>query len=330
MNKECIKISFIVPVYNVEKYLDECIKSILLQDLEEKEIILINDGSQDNSGKICDEYAQRYSFIKVIHQRNAGLSSARNRGISEARGEYIFFIDSDDFLIGNCISELYRISKENNLDILRCKYSRYKEEEKIIEEKDIIQAPYFKKVLAGNVFLENEINYRLYEVVACMGLFSTEYLKNNNIKFTERVTHEDHEFFLKCLLSQKNNRVMKLDYNIYAYRERGGSITKTPKLRNITDILSNIKSMKNFISSIELEKKDFSTANKTVSTLFYQLTSIYGRLKKEDKKNAIKMIPRQLSRELIKYSYDNHQKIKIILFFYARPIVNGIYKIKKI
>ena len=91
-------ISIIVPVYNVENYLKECIDSILRQEFRDYEIILVDDGSKDDSGKICDEYGKKYSFISVIHKKNGGLSDARNFGLKIAKGEYILFIDSDDYI----------------------------------------------------------------------------------------------------------------------------------------------------------------------------------------------------------------------------------------
>ena len=104
--------SVIIPVYNVEKYLHQCVDSVLTQNFNRYEIILVNDGSTDNSGKICDEYAQKY-HIKVIHKQNGGLSDARNFGIKEAKGEYVMLLDSDDFWEGEGVmSDLYNIIQE--------------------------------------------------------------------------------------------------------------------------------------------------------------------------------------------------------------------------
>ena len=114
------KISVIVPVYNVEKYLRKCIESILNQTFREFELILVDDGSTDSSGKICDEYALKDSRIKVIHKENGGASSARNAGLDVAKGEYIGFVDSDDWIEMDMYGELYRLIKENNTDISVC------------------------------------------------------------------------------------------------------------------------------------------------------------------------------------------------------------------
>ena len=108
-------VSIIVPVYNVEKYIKKCVDSLITQTYSNLEIILVNDGSPDNSGKICDEYAQSDSRIKVIHKANGGLSDARNTGIDIAEGQYIFFLDSDDWIDCQCIEKLHNLIKTGML-----------------------------------------------------------------------------------------------------------------------------------------------------------------------------------------------------------------------
>ncbi len=322
------KVSFIIPVYNVEKYLKECIESVLRQSIEPKEIILVNDGSTDDSRLICDEYSRKFNYIRVINKKNGGLSSARNEGIKNSNGEYLFFVDSDDFLLGDYITYIYNECKKNNLDIIRCVYCRYDDEKKEIIEKREEDEFYYNKALSGIEFLESEIKSNRYEVVACLGLFKREYLIRNNINFIENVTHEDHEFFLRCLLSEKNNRIMKKNIEIYAYRIREGSITKKPILNNIGDIIKNIYNMKEFLNGLNLSKEEKNIAMKSVGAIFYQLTSIYGRLSKKDKDIAYKLVNENLSKDIIKYSFNNYQKFKIIMFFYFRRILEIVYKIK--
>lgn len=112
-----MKISVVVPVYNVEKYLKRCIESILLQTYKDYEIILVNDGSTDKSGEICNNYVEKYSNIRVINKSNKGLSDTRNVGIRYSRGEYIFFLDSDDYIVPNCLEVLYRNMVNNNAEL---------------------------------------------------------------------------------------------------------------------------------------------------------------------------------------------------------------------
>lgn len=324
-----INVSFIVPVYNVEKYLSDCLITIINQTNVSKEIILVNDGSTDNSLKICKNFTNKYDFIKIIDKKNGGLSSARNEGLKHAKGEYIYFIDSDDILIGNHTYDMYKICKKNNLDIIRAEYCLCTEDNQIVDKK-ILTHSYINKVLNGIQFLEAESKYNSYEVTAWSGMFKTDYLIKNKIFFRENVTHEDHEYFLKCLLTNKNNRVLKINTQTYGYRVRPGSITKTPSLKNIRDILYNINNMDVFIDNLNLSKGQKSIAYKTVSALFYQLTSVYCRLLEEDKLIASTLIPtdRKFRNKVILYSFNIHQKLKIILFLYARNLMDFIY-IKK-
>ena len=115
-------ISVIIPIYNVEKYLNQCIESILLQTYKNIEIILIDDGSTDGSGKICDRFAKKDERINVIHQKNQGIAKVRNRGVKEAKGEYIFWIDSDDYVNENIIEVLYQNTVQQKADISICNY----------------------------------------------------------------------------------------------------------------------------------------------------------------------------------------------------------------
>ena len=130
------KISVVVPIYNVEKYLDRCINSIINQTYKNLEIILVDDGSTDNSGKIADKYKKIDSRIKVIHKTNGGLSDARNKGIRIASGKYISFIDSDDYIAEDMISYLYKLINDNNSEISICNFQQFSSIEEINDSKD--------------------------------------------------------------------------------------------------------------------------------------------------------------------------------------------------
>ena len=130
-------ISVIVPVYNVEKYLDKCINSLINQSYNNLEIILIDDGSTDNCGEICDKYALKDNRIKVIHKKNEGLSAARNLGISISKGDYIIFIDSDDWVDKEILLKLLNLIKKYNSDIAVCDYLLTYDENEYIEKEEI-------------------------------------------------------------------------------------------------------------------------------------------------------------------------------------------------
>ena len=129
-------ISIIVPVYNVEKYIDKCIKSILEQTYKNLQIILIDDGSQDKSGQICDEYELQDNRIEVIHKKNGGLSDARNLGIKKARGEYIGFVDSDDYISKNMYEDMYKIIQEKDSDVCICNVYNVIDGKEILKNED--------------------------------------------------------------------------------------------------------------------------------------------------------------------------------------------------
>lgn len=124
-------ISVIIPVYNVEEYLERCVNSVLKQTYNDLEIILVDDGSTDNSGKICDELKNKDDRIIVIHKENQGLSASRNIGIEKATGEYITFVDSDDYILEDMYETLYKNLIRNDADISMCKYQYVKEQQKI-------------------------------------------------------------------------------------------------------------------------------------------------------------------------------------------------------
>ena len=179
------KITIVVPVYKVEKYLRRCIESILQQTYKNIEIILVDDGSPDNCGKICDEYKEKDNRIIVIHKENGGLSDARNAGIDIATGKYIAFIDSDDYVANNFISSLYDVCIKNECEIAQCKFKRvtedYKEEQKEISETTILDG----KSAIKEIYGQNDV----YTIVAWNKL----YLKNlfNDIRYTVGKIHED-------------------------------------------------------------------------------------------------------------------------------------------
>lgn len=220
-------ISVVVPVYNVENYLDECIVSIINQSYFNIEIILVNDGSSDKSYDICEKYKSLDSRIKVIHKENGGLSSARNKGLELARGEYIVFIDSDDYIKNDYILLLYESISKMNSDISICEFELIIKES--IKEKNISLNPrniysnieVLKKTLLGEV-----------ECYAWNKMYKTALLKENDIYYPEGKLYEDIPTFIKILLKAK--RISFVKEQLYSYRIREGSITfeKNRKLIN--------------------------------------------------------------------------------------------------
>ena len=220
-------LSIIIPVYNVSRYLSKCLDSILNQDIAYKdyEIIVVNDGSTDNSGEIAQEYANKYSNIRLISQDNQGLSGARNTGISVARGEYIQFVDSDDFLEPNMLGKLLNRVQRDKLDVQRFNYQNVNENYEVFEpnKESRPYMDYSDSICNGEEFLNERLGYACY---AWQFLIRTSLVKE--CFFKEHILFEDTQWTPRILF--KANRVSSTPTIVYNYLSRTGSITKSESL----------------------------------------------------------------------------------------------------
>lgn len=222
-----LKLSYIVPVYKVEKYLRQCVDSILAQTMNEYEIILVDDGSPDNCPAICDEYKEKYpDIVKVIHKKNGGLPVARNIGLEVAKGEYVFFFDGDDYLIADGIAEIYNKAKHYNADVIQTSYfSQDEKTEKITENKSAFS---YEKVY-NHSDMEDMINNHMNKnilVYVWRNLYKTSFLKEKNIWSDEKLrTMQDAPFNMEAFL--KADVFVAIDRPVYCYRLREGSIQRT-------------------------------------------------------------------------------------------------------
>jgi len=319
-----MNVSFIIPAYNVELYISQCLDSVLLQTIDNKEIIIINDGSTDKTLDICNDYKLKNpEIIKIFTKDNQGLSIARNFGLKLAKGEYVIFIDSDDYYLYNFISSFYILAKHNNLDVIRGNYNCYLDG--YLKYSNIKRKTfnYYNKVLSGMEYLEESINSNSYEVVVVLSLFRREFLISNNLIFEFAKTYEDHEYTLKYLLIE-NIRIMHVLDVFYAYRMREGSITKTPQIRDAYSILDNCNNMLCIINNLDIIKQKYPL--KAVSMLFYQLTSLWGKLTITEKQEVIKVIPYELKLKVLRFPFNKYQFMKIALFIFTPSFVNFVYK----
>lgn len=197
-------VSVIVPVYKVESYLDRCVQSILCQSFSDFELILVDDGSPDNCGKICDEYARKDSRIKVIHKKNGGLSEARNYGIDSATGEWLFFLDSDDWIHPQTIEKLYEAAVENNVSVSMCGYSETNGESPAVDVSE-----------KAEMWLPKELylKHRITSTIACAKLYKKECFKN--IRYPIGKLHEDEFVTYRVLFEQE--KIAFIDQPYYAY-----------------------------------------------------------------------------------------------------------------
>ena len=240
------KVSVIIPVFNVEDYLAECLDSIINQTLDDIEIICINDGSTDNSLEILNDFAAKDSRIKVVSQENSGLSASRNHGLKLAEGEYIYFIDSDDFLELTALEELYDISKANDeCDMILFKLINFYDDSYEKFTSKYYEMKFLKK-FRNKYFDYKDLGVKIFDVaVSAPGKF----FKHDLIKdltFPEGLIFEDNLFFTEAFLN--SNKIYFYDKHLYHRRIRDNSITQTPTIK-FADSITIINRM------IELTKK---------------------------------------------------------------------------
>ena len=222
-------ISIVVPVYNVEKYLNRCVNSLINQSYDNLEIILVDDGSHDSSPAICDYLAKKDDRIKVIHKRNGGLSSARNAGIYIAKGKYIGFVDSDDDVESDMYEKMFSIAEQYNVDFVMSDYKRIESDEhQYLKTLDIDKGYYNRQKIINNVFpnliMSENLEYGpLLSVWNC--LYRREFLKKNRLVFDEKVRwSEDNIFSAIAGYNCQSFYYMKGEA-LYHYYNNPGSIT---------------------------------------------------------------------------------------------------------
>lgn len=248
-----ILLSIIIPIYNVEKYLSRCLESIISQYNNDVELILIDDGSTDNSEKIYMKYVKKYKFIKFIKQKNAGLSEARNIGMKNSKAEYILFLDSDDYLETNSLSKVYKYLLLRKYDIVLCNGYRI-----VSGKKNLIRINKDDdKIYSGINYLINSIESNSYYPAVWLNIYSRKYVMENNLFFKKGRLHEDVEWFPRAL--KYANKVIITNIILYNYEIRENSITtRTDTYKNGLDIIQNVMELeKEFIDLPRKKKKIF-------------------------------------------------------------------------
>lgn len=218
-------ISVIIPVCNVEKYLHRCVDSVIAQTYQNLEIICVDDGSVDESGKICDQYAVRDARIKVIYQENQGLSAARNKGLDAAEGEYIAFVDSDDYILEDMYKKMLDKLLNYNVDLCVCQWQyEFSDGRQVVKRKNIAPTIYGRKTsleFARFLYMGNYENGVV--VVAWNKLYRRTLL--DKIRFEGRI-HEDEAFSGRIMA--KNISVYVMEEQFYVYAQNGDSLTNKP------------------------------------------------------------------------------------------------------
>jgi len=240
-------VSVVIPVYNVEKYLRECADSVLGQSYRNIEVILVNDGSTDGSPKICNEYLGQDSRVRVIHQENKGLSAARNRGLDQACGEYIYFLDSDDYLASGAIQKLYGKADVEKLDVLLLDSAKV-DEAGVCYNAHRSRNGIYKGVYDGRTLFAELTSNRDYRVIAQLLFIRRSFLLDVGLRFYEGILHEDVPFTFLLLLQCQ--RGAYLPEPLMCKRARRGSIMTTPQTgKNVEGCLCGLEEMAAYYSS---------------------------------------------------------------------------------
>jgi len=312
------KISVIVPVYKVEKYIDACINSILNQTYSNIEVILVDDGSPDNCPNIIEEYAKKDNRIKVLHKENGGLSSARNLGIKHATGRYLAFIDSDDTIALNMFEDLYKAMKNNNADISVCQVLRVTENEfgEIIypkEETTIYEETIYSnaEMMKGMLLDANIGNF------VCTKLFKKELFEG--IEFPEGRVYEDAATTYK--LVHKAKKIICINEKLYYYLiGRAGAITASFSEKKILDSMAAYHGQYEFLLKYYPEIKEYASiswAKMFTSAMEKVLLNRYDNLWNSDetqvKYESFKQAMENISNEKLQEFLEPYRYISVIL-----------------
>lgn len=273
-------ISIIVPVYNVELYLNRCIDSILAQTLQNFELILVNDGSTDYSPSICDEYSKKDSRIKVIHKKNARVASARNDGIKKAIGKYISLIDSDDWIEPNMLDKMYCKAKEFDLDFVMCDFTKKGVTEEFTVSQPIEEGYYDKEKIIKKLF-SSLIMFENIEFPATISnwtcLFKREFLIENKLYYDEDIHYcEDSIFGSKVMYNANSFYYMKGEY-LYNYFYNPNSTTTTVNMNKWHSYIKINQRLENYFKSASF---DFTRQIK-INMLYFTLNFL-GEIKKSN------------------------------------------------
>lgn len=275
-------VSIIVPIYNAEKYLDSCIQSVLRQTYTNWELILIDDGSTDKSGRIAEEYGFADERITVFHQKNLGVSLARNQGIDEATGNYVVFLDADDELIEDCLAKTVNIAEETNADVVA---GRSCENQEFFQDRII---------WTGAEALENSLKDHLFTYSACAKLIRREFI--GKTRFTPDIRINEDSYFVFQLLCKQNVFVLTNDV-IYFYRANSESSSRTVFSEKYFDILK--------VSDLKYKK---------IEEQFPQMHDLAKNMLLKARMNVLRILAvrtrdeyRDVEKKLLEYILDNKE-----------------------
>ena len=290
-----MKLTFIVPVYNIENDLPNCLDSILNQDFEEYELLLINDGSTDTSGGICDDYALNDYRIKVFHQKNAGVSAARNLGLEKSKGEWICFVDGDDTLYLNSLAAILKETYKCKSEILIARSFIYKKQH-LEYERYTFDRSFLNKTFTGYKVITQKL-YKRGSVCGCF--FKGDFLKKNELIFPLGLKIGEDSIFMS-LVHLYAQKVSFIDQIFYLVNEREGSASRSWSFEKLFEMKDNIQFIYNYIEEHKyLNKKQKHILHYSiygvVSSIF---TSLYFCFSISNYLKILKAVREKLSRKL--------------------------------
>lgn len=291
-----VKVSVVIPVYNVEKYLRECVDSVLKQTYSSYEIILVDDGSTDSSGSICDSYLIKDSRIRVLHKANGGLSSARNAGLEIAVGKYVYFLDSDDYITAQTLEKLVETAEKENSDIVFFDAVSFADaEDNFKVSQNYIRKHNYKTGKGTAVFSEMQKNDEFHSAVQLM-VFKRRFLQKNGLVFVDGIYYEDMVFSYSSLCVA--DIVSHVHLPLYYRRYRPNSImtsNKNPKhFASFTRVYEEVKS---FSESLGISDEAFAKAY--IVRCAFNCFNIYEKLSKGDKEKNKEKI-KAISNDILK------------------------------
>ena len=284
-------VSVIIPVYNAEQYLSKSVSSVLNQTYQRFEILLIDDGSTDQSSQMCDEYAAQYDNIHVFHKKNGGASTSRNVGLENAKGEYIFFLDSDDWLEPNALEMMITTAQKENADLVFCEAQAIDDKGKIELDGHYTYKEHYQTGNAYQIMLKM-MERKEFHVAIWMLLLDRRIIIDNNLRFKEGIIYEDmiisYQFY--CLA----NQAAQVNQNLYNRRYRPNSVMTSAKTeKNYISAATVYREVSAFMKTLPGDKqspKHVIRCAYNVLNIYRQMTSDVQKKYKEDYKDIIQDI----------------------------------------
>ena len=308
-----IKVSIIVPFYNVENYIEKCLQSLVNQTLEDIEILLVNDGSQDGTEVIAKQFVEKYpNKIIYLEKENGGLSDARNYAIPHAKGEYIAFLDSDDYVETNMYEEMYNKAKEENLDYVECDFL-WEYPDKTLESK-------------GKQYNNKKEMFTHTRVVAWNKLIKREIVQSNHLEFPKGYRYEDVEFFYKLLPLIHHYGIIQKPFVHYVQRENSISNVQNTRTKEIIDILGHVITYyktKNLFDEYK-EEIEYTYARYILCSSMLRMVMIED---KKERKEIINFAWKSLNTQFANWKKNTYLKEKGLKNLYMRSVNNLTLKV---